>query len=58
MGAKNFIQKKFNEYKRILLISRKPTKEEYLNVVKISAIGIGLIGLMGFVIQFVAQAII
>ncbi|MBI5072749.1 protein translocase SEC61 complex subunit gamma [Candidatus Woesearchaeota archaeon] len=39
------------EYKRVLTVTKKPTKEEFLTVVKISALGILVIGLIGFVIQ-------
>jgi protein transport protein SEC61 subunit gamma-like protein len=45
------IQKELHEYKRILTISNKPTTEEFLSIAKVCAIGMGLIGLMGFIIQ-------
>ena len=32
---------------------KKPTKEEYLTVVKISGLGILLIGLLGFAVQMI-----
>ena len=41
------------EYKRVLTVTKKPTKEEFITVVKISALGILVIGLIGFVIQMV-----
>ncbi len=41
------------EYKRVLTVTKKPTKEEFLTVVKISALGILAIGLIGFVIQMI-----
>ena len=49
------IQKFFLESKRILKISKKPDKEEYLKTVKVSAIGIAVIGLIGFLIQIIGQ---
>lgn len=41
----------FAECKRVLLITRKPTKQEYKDLVKITGIGILIIGFVGFVIQ-------
>lgn len=51
------IQKFFIESKRILKISKKPNKEEYLKTIKVSAIGIAVIGLIGFLIQLVGQSL-
>ncbi len=45
------IKRLFLEYKRVLTVTKKPTKEEYITVVKISGLGILLIGLLGFLIQ-------
>lgn len=45
------IKKELHEYKRILTISNKPTSEEFLSIAKVCAIGMALIGLMGFIIQ-------
>lgn len=39
--------------KRILVISTKPTKEEFFTVAKITAISMILIGLIGIIIYFV-----
>lgn len=39
--------------KRVLQVARKPDKEEYLNVAKITAIGLTIIGSVGYIIQFV-----
>ena len=44
------IKKKLTEYRRVLHIARKPDKEEYTTSSKISALGIVLIGTIGFVI--------
>ena len=49
------IQNFFIESKRILKISKKPNKEEYLKITKVSAIGIAIIGLIGFLIQIIGQ---
>ena len=37
-------------YIRVLQIARKPSKEEFLNSAKVSALGIFAIGLIGFLI--------
>lgn len=39
--------------KRVLRIARKPDKNEYLQVAKITGLGIVLIGLIGFLILLV-----
>ena len=39
------------EYKRVLLVTKKPGKEEFLTVSKVSAIGALLIGLIGFIVN-------
>ena len=38
------------ECKRVLMVTKKPTKVEFKTIVKVSAIGMGLIGLFGFLI--------
>jgi len=44
------IKNKLVQYKRVLEVSRKPTKEEFTSSLKITVGGIALIGLMGFAI--------
>jgi len=39
--------------KRVLRIARKPGKDEYLQVAKITGLGITLIGFIGFLILLV-----
>lgn len=41
------------ECKRVLKITRKPSMEEFKTIVKVCAIGMGVIGLIGFLIQMV-----
>ncbi len=50
-SAQNFIK----QCKRVLQVSKKPDREEYFNVSKITAIGIVVIGLIGFIISIGAQ---
>jgi len=46
--------KKFlNECKRVLRVTKKPSREEFRTIVKVSGIGILLIGLIGFVFQMI-----
>ncbi len=45
------------ECKRVLLITRKPTKQEYKELVKITGIGLLVIGFIGFIISLVYQLI-
>lgn len=47
---KNFI----HQAKRVLQVARKPDRDEYLNVAKITGIGIIIIGMIGFVIYLVS----
>ncbi len=44
------------ECKRVLRVTKKPTKDEFKNIVKISGIGILIIGLIGFIVQVIKQA--
>jgi protein transport protein SEC61 subunit gamma-like protein len=39
-----------NEYIRVLKLARKPSREEFTMIAKVSMAGIGLIGMLGFVI--------
>lgn len=41
-----------HQAKRVFQVARKPDQDEYLNVAKITAIGISIIGVIGFIIQF------
>ncbi|MBI4812915.1 protein translocase SEC61 complex subunit gamma [Methanobacterium sp.] len=42
---------------RVLKVSKKPDREEYTNVAKVTGIGIILIGVIGFVISIIGQLI-
>jgi protein translocase SEC61 complex gamma subunit len=41
-------------YRRVLIIARKPDKEEFLKTVKICLIGMGIIGFIGFIIYAIS----
>jgi protein transport protein SEC61 subunit gamma-like protein len=47
------IQRLLLEYKRVITVTKKPTKEEFITIVKVSALGILAIGLLGFIIQMI-----
>lgn len=51
---KNFIYK----CKIVLRVTKKPTKEEYYTVVKVSALGMIIIGAIGFIIQIAKQLLL
>lgn len=39
------------ESKRVLAVTRKPSRLEFMTIVKVTGIGIILIGLVGFLLQ-------
>jgi protein transport protein SEC61 subunit gamma and related proteins len=45
------------ECRRVVRVTRKPTKEEYKTIVKASALGMAIIGGLGFVIHLLKQLI-
>ena len=51
------IKRFFTESRRVLKITRKPNFQEFSIIVKISGIGILIIGIIGFIIQVVWQLI-
>ncbi len=44
------VRKALESYRRVLVIARKPDKEELIRTAKICLIGMGLIGAIGFII--------
>ena len=42
---------------RVLKVTKKPNKEEFKTIVKVSGLGIIIIGLVGFIIQIVKQVL-
>jgi protein transport protein SEC61 subunit gamma and related proteins len=41
--------------KRVWMVLKKPTREEFLKVAKVSAVGILIIGALGFIISIVMK---
>ncbi|MEO2117552.1 MAG: protein translocase SEC61 complex subunit gamma [Methanocaldococcus sp.] len=50
---KEFIE----ECRRVWLVLKKPTKEEYLAVAKVTGLGISLLGIIGYIIHVPATYI-
>ena len=54
MGIQLIVQEDFNKFikdaKRVLKVSRKPDGKEYVDLAKISAIGVVVIGGIGYII--------
>ena len=44
-----------NESIRVLRVTRKPSKEEFRTIVKVSGLGMILIGPIGFIITMIKQ---
>jgi protein transport protein SEC61 subunit gamma and related proteins len=49
------LKKFFKETLRVLRITRKPNKQEYLTTVKVTGLGAAIIGAIGFVIFLIKQ---
>lgn len=49
------VRRFLREAYRVLRITKKPNKEEYLGVLKVTALGVAIIGAIGFVIFLAKQ---
>ena len=49
------IKRKFQEYMRVLKITKKPANPEYSAAIKITGLGILLIGAIGLIIYIIAK---
>ncbi|MBW2987034.1 protein translocase SEC61 complex subunit gamma [Candidatus Woesearchaeota archaeon] len=45
------------ECRRVLKVTKKPSREEFKTIVKVSGLGMILIGLIGFIVSMVAHVI-
>ena len=52
------IRRFIKESARVLHITKKPNKQEYLSLLKVTGIGISIIGAIGFIIFLLRQLII
>ncbi|WP_407423933.1 protein translocase SEC61 complex subunit gamma [Methanobrevibacter sp.] len=57
MNVQERLDKFVKDSKRVLKVSRKPDRAEYFEFAKITALGILVIGVIGFVIVIVGQLI-
>lgn len=57
MNVQENIDKFIKDSKRVLKVSRKPDKEEYFELAKISALGVLVIGAIGFAIVLIGSLI-
>jgi len=48
----------FIKCKRVWHILKKPSRKEYEQVSKISAMGIGILGVLGFIISIIMKSLI
>ncbi len=51
------LKEKFEEYKRILLVAKKPTSFEFKTILKITGVGVIIIGIIGFIIRIIAATV-
>ena len=55
------VQESFNKFvkdaKRVLKVSRKPDRQEYLELAKVTSIGVVIVGAIGFVIVLLGSLI-
>ena len=49
----NKIKNNLIEYRRVYAVTHKPSMEEFKGIAKISLIGIGVIGLLGFLVPII-----
>ena len=45
----------WKQCKRVLKVAKKPDREEYFDFAKVTAIGIAIIGVIGFIIVIAGQ---
>jgi len=46
---------RYKEIKRVLQITKKPNKEEFKTIIKVTSLGMVLIGVIGFIISIVTK---
>lgn len=57
MNVQENLDKLWKDCKRVLKVARKPDGSEYLDFSKITALGMVVIGVVGFVIVLISQLI-
>ena len=51
------LKEKIDEYKRILMVAKKPGSFEFKTILKITGVGLIIIGMIGFVIRIIAATV-
>jgi len=51
------MKKFYGESQRVLTVTRKPNREEYKTIVKVSGLGMAIIGIIGFILTMIKQMI-
>ena len=57
MNVQERVDKFIKDSKRVLKVARKPGKEVYLELAKVTSIGVVIIGVIGFVIFLLGSLI-
>tara|TARA_Y100000034_G_C6663649_1_gene291056 strand:- start:138 stop:326 length:189 start_codon:yes stop_codon:yes gene_type:complete len=52
------VRRFFKEIMRVLRITKKPDRQEFMSASKVTGLGIGVIGLIGFVIFMLKQLLL
>jgi protein transport protein SEC61 subunit gamma and related proteins len=55
LTTKQKIRRFYNECIRVLKITRKPDAAEFKTIVKVSGLGLAVIGVIGFIITMIKQ---
>ncbi len=48
-----YVKEKLEEYRRVIRVAVKPTKEEFVTSAKITLIGVAVLGGIGFLISMI-----
>ncbi|MEM2856304.1 MAG: protein translocase SEC61 complex subunit gamma [Candidatus Nitrosocaldaceae archaeon] len=51
------IEKKMREWYSTLKLAKKPSKEDYIINLRLIGLGLSIIGILGFIIQFISTLI-
>ncbi len=54
LPSKRQLRETLKEWHRVLKLARKPRKQEFINVAKITGLGIIVVGLLGFLIKLIS----
>ncbi|MFA5953881.1 MAG: protein translocase SEC61 complex subunit gamma [Candidatus Pacearchaeota archaeon] len=55
MEDENKLKSFFNKCKRVWIVMKKPTKQEFSLTAKVTAIGIAILGVVGFLISIIMK---